>query len=153
MMGTLKAILFDLDGTLTHTDPVHLKAFQRLLAEEGQSLDEHGFREHVSGRANSEIGARLFSHRHDDDHGPLLRKKEELFREMAVGLRPIAGVLDFIDTALKKSYRIALVTNAPRENVVHILAAIGAEGRFETIICGDELARSKPNPLPYLAGC
>lgn len=149
-MGTLKAILFDLDGTLTHTDPIHLRAFQHLLAEDGMTLDDQGFREHVSGRANGEIGARLFSHRHEDDHGHLLRQKEALFRELAVELRPIAGVLDFIDAALSKPYRIALVTNAPRENVEHILAAIGATGRFETIICGDELARSKPDPLPYI---
>lgn len=149
-MTDLKAFLFDLDGTLTHTDPVHLRAFQHLLAEDGLTLDDAGFVEHVSGRANVDIGARLFSHRHADQHPDLLRRKEALFREMASDLQPLAGVLDFIDDARQGGLRLALVTNAPRENAVHILSAIGAADRFGPIICGDELPRSKPDPLPYL---
>lgn len=149
-MTNLKAFLFDLDGTLTHTDPIHLRAFQHLLAEDGLTLDDAGFLEHVSGRANADIGARLFPHRHANHHPDLLRRKEALFREMASDLRPLAGVLDFIEAVRHGDRRLALVTNAPRENAVHILSAIGAGDRFDTIVCGDELPRSKPDPLPYL---
>ncbi|KAK0341546.1 hypothetical protein LTR94_025937, partial [Friedmanniomyces endolithicus] len=52
----IEALLMDLDGTLTHTDPIHLRAIQALLNQEGLSIDEEGFRRHVSGRSNLEIG-------------------------------------------------------------------------------------------------
>jgi len=151
-MPDIRALLFDLDGTLTHTDPVHLRAFQHLLADEGLTIDEQGFQEHVSGQSNVEIGKRLFPERTPDAHILLLARKEELFRTYATDLAPIVGVIDFIDAARASAMKLALVTNAPRDNVGHMLAAIRADDRFDTIVYGDEMARPKPDPLPYLTG-
>jgi HAD superfamily hydrolase (TIGR01509 family) len=148
----IKALLFDLDGTLTHTDPIHLRAVQRLLADHDRTIDEAGFREQVSGRSNVEIGLRLFPDRTADEHVALLARKEALFREFALDLVPLAGAIELINQARERGLGLALVTNAPRENVGHMLGAIGASGRFDTIVYGDEMARPKPDPLPYLTG-
>ncbi|WP_128255569.1 HAD family hydrolase [Falsirhodobacter deserti] len=149
-MPRIKALLFDLDGTLTHTDPIHLRAFQQLMADEGRSMDEVAYREYISGRSNAEIGLRLFPEREAHTHPPLLARKEALFRELAKDLIPLAGALELMDMARQKGMGLALVTNAPRDNVDHMLSAIGAAGRFDTIVYGDEMERAKPDPLPYL---
>lgn len=149
-MARRKALLFDLDGTLTHTDPIHLRAFQHLLAEYGQVIDEQGYRENISGRSNLELGSRLFPDHTPDTHVTILTRKEALFREFAVDLTPLAGALELIGNARAASTKTALVTNAPRDNVQHMLAAIGLIDAFDTIVYGDEMARPKPAPLPYL---
>lgn len=146
----IEALLMDLDGTLTHTDPIHLRAIQALLNQEGLSIDEEGFRRHVSGRSNLEIGLRFFPNRPEDERASLLSRKEALFREYAVDLVPLAGALEFMDQAKAAGTKLALVTNAPRENVEHMLRAITAWDRFDLVIYGDELERPKPDPLPYL---
>lgn len=151
-MPRIEALLFDLDGTLTHSDPIHLRAIQHLLAAEGRMIDEEGFRTHVSGRSNAEIGLRLFPERTVGDHAALLARKEALFRQFAADLAPLAGAVELLAAARAAGLRIALVTNAPRENVDHMLSAIGATGCFDTVVHGDEMARPKPDPLPYLTG-
>ena len=58
----LTALLFDLDGTLTDTDTLHLQAFRQLLREhDGRELSQAQFEAQVSGRANGELFAELFS--------------------------------------------------------------------------------------------
>ncbi|WP_435169291.1 HAD family hydrolase [Falsirhodobacter sp. 1013] len=151
-MPRIKALLFDLDGTLTHTDPIHLRAVQHLLAEHGLTIDEDGFREHVSGQSNVEIGLRLFPCHDTDAHVALLNRKEALFREFAMDLVPLAGAAELMAAARAQGVKLALVTNAPRENVDHMLGAIGFAGHFDTIVYGDEMSRPKPDPLPYLTG-
>lgn len=151
-MPRIKALLFDLDGTLTHTDPVHLRAIQHLLESEGRMIDETAFRTHVSGRSNSEIGERLFPHHPVEAHAGLLARKEALFREFATDLVPLAGAVELIAAAGEAGLRLALVTNAPRENVGHMLTALGVAEAFDTIVHGDEMERPKPDPLPYLTG-
>lgn len=149
-MPRIKALLFDLDGTLTHTDPIHLRAVQHLLSEHGLTIDEAGFREHVSGRSNVEIGLRLFPSHATDAHVTLLSRKEALFRQFALDLVPLAGAAELMVLAREQGAKLALVTNAPRENVDHMLGALGFAGHFDTIVYGDEMSRPKPDPLPYL---
>ena len=151
-MQPIRALLFDLDGTLTHTDPVHFQAVQRLMLDAGLSIDEPGFREHVSGRSNAEIGLRLFPERTAEAHAALLARKEALFRELAVALDPLAGAIELIDLAKRQGMRLALVTNAPRDNVDHMLNALGLADRFDALVYGEELERPKPDALPYLTG-
>lgn len=59
----LNALLFDLDGTLTDTDKLHLLAMQQLLLEEGRVFTEEEFDAHVSGRANADLCRYLFPER------------------------------------------------------------------------------------------
>jgi beta-phosphoglucomutase len=62
------------------------------------------------------------------------------------------GLVDLLDRADAMGWLRAVVTNAPRDNAEAMLAAIGLRQRFETVIIGDECARGKPDPAPYLAG-
>lgn len=149
-MMRIKALLFDLDGTLTHTDPIHLRAVQHLLSDYGREIDEQGFREHLSGRSNPEAGLRLFPDLTVAEHVAIFARKEALFREFAADLVPLAGAAELIASARGANVATALVTNAPRPNVAHMLGAIGLTEAFDTIVYGDEMERPKPDPLPYL---
>ena len=148
----LDALLFDLDGTLTDTDKLHLLAMQQLLLEEGRVFTEAEFDAHVSGRANADLCRYLFPDRPVSEHQLFAERKEARFRALSPTLQPTAGLLRLLEHAERQRIDVAVVTNAPRANAVHMLAAMGLEQRFEHVLVAEELARAKPDPLPYLTG-
>src|SRR3954451_9000797 len=115
----LKALIFDMDGTLVHSDPVHLRAFATILAPEGLSIDEETYRSTIIGRTNDAIFASLLPHRSVAEHEDFADRKEAAFRDLASDLRPLEGLMDLLDWAKGKGIKLALVTNAPRLNADH----------------------------------
>jgi HAD superfamily hydrolase (TIGR01509 family) len=144
------ALLFDLDGTLADSDPIHFEAFAEIGRMHGVTIDAEIFREHISGQSNRLICERLFGHVDPSRWDAIADEKEALFRRMLVGrLQPIPGVAAFIEREKRLGSRFAVVSNAPRANVDTMLAEIGLSGVFDEIVLGSELPRSKPDPLPY----
>lgn len=148
----LEALLFDLDGTLTDTDTLHLQALQQLLREQGRELSEAEFDAHVSGRANADMCRYLFPGRPVAEHEAFADRKEARFRALSPTLQPTAGLERLLEHAERSGIGMAVVTNAPRANAQHMLAAMGLAERFEHVLVAEELARAKPDPLPYLTG-
>jgi HAD superfamily hydrolase (TIGR01509 family) len=146
----LKALIFDMDGTLVHSDPVHLEAFAEVLKPEGVTINEEIYRSTIIGRTNDAIFASLLPHLPVERHEAYADEKEATFRRMAQDLKPLEGLLDLLEWAEGRGIRIALVTNAPRLNADHMLEALGLAGRFEVEITIEEVERGKPDPLPYL---
>jgi HAD superfamily hydrolase (TIGR01509 family) len=77
--------------------------------------------------------------------------KEASFRERASELEPLPGLVDFVERGRKRGMRIALVTNAPEENVKMILLALKLRDFFDTVVLADEVEAVKPDPAPYRA--
>ncbi|MGR3897081.1 HAD-IA family hydrolase [Pseudomonas sp. 1176_21] len=148
----LEALLFDLDGTLTDTDTLHLQALQQLLREQGRELSEAEFDAHVSGRANADMCRYLFPGRPVAEHEAFADRKEARFRALSPTLQPTAGLERLLAHAERSGIGMAVVTNAPRANAQHMLVAMGLAERFEHVLVAEELARAKPDPLPYLTG-
>lgn len=147
-------LLFDLDGTLTHTDDLHFEAFQQLLAPYGRTLSKQDFERRVIGAANVAVMAFLFPDLPAARHAELDEEKEALFRALAAdgAMHPTPGLVDLLDWAGARGVKMAVVTNAPRPNAEMMLAALGVADRLTEIVIGPELARGKPDPLPYLTG-
>lgn len=140
-------LLFDLDGTMTDTDTLHLEAYRRVLAPRPLSVAD--YRAHVMGSTNAAILAWMFPERCPQEHAVLADEKERLFRGMVDRLDPTPGLLPLLAWADRHGVKTAIVTNAPRANAELMLAGLGLRGRFPVLVIGDELARGKPDPLPY----
>ena len=147
------ALLFDIDGTLADTDPLHLKAFNQAFAPYGHSFDRTRFVSELQGLANVDIAARFLP---DLDHAAamaVMDAKEALFRELAASeIHAVPGLFDLLDLADAAGLRMAAVTNAPRANAELILAGLGVTSRFQAVVIGAELPHGKPHPMPYLEG-
>ena len=143
------ALLFDLDGTLVDSDHLHHAAFQAILAERGRELSVEEYRTHIMGQPNSLLIDRYFP----GEDMAVLDRKEALFREsLAASVEPVPGIHALLDWAETNGAGCAVVTNAPRDNAVAMLAAASLAHRLPTVIIGDECARPKPDPAPYRAG-
>ncbi|GGG58835.1 haloacid dehalogenase [Salipiger pallidus] len=144
----MKALLFDLDGTLLISDPLHIAVFGDLFAERDMEFSEEFYERQIHGSHNADIFPKLFP---GEDPEALAEEKEARFRErLTTGTPPMAGARALLDLARDKGWALAVVTNAPRINAEHMLKAIGLRDDFEVLVIGDECAKGKPDPEPYL---
>lgn len=147
----ITTFLFDLDGTLSDTDPLHHKAFNTIMARWGRSIDMEYYKTHIMGFPNNLIFDHLFPGMPPEQYLPLAEEKEQLFRSQLEGeIPPTPGIEALLQHIERIGGRSAVVTNAPRANAELMLKALRLEGRFGALVIGDELPRGKPDPLPYL---
>lgn len=146
----LQALLFDLDGTLADTDPIHFQTWRDLLIDYSLEFDTAFYRANFSGRRNQEIVKDLLPQLSDAEGTDLSNRKEAEFRTRAqASLTPMAGLADVLDWTNANQLKQAIVTNAPVENAQFMLQVLQVEAVFPTVILGDELPKGKPDPLPY----
>ncbi|WP_240232466.1 HAD family hydrolase [Devosia lacusdianchii] len=147
------ALLFDIDGTLADTDPLHLEAFNRTFAPFGHHFDKARFALELQGKANEAIAARFIPDLPPEEQIAVMRGKEALFRDLArTEIHAVPGLFELLDLADAAGLPMAAVTNAPRANADLILDGLGVRDRFKALVIGEELAHGKPHPLPYLEG-
>jgi beta-phosphoglucomutase len=143
------ALLFDLDGTLIDSDPLHEEVFREVLEPFGHTVDAAFYRRHIHGRHNPDIFADLCP---GEDPHRMGDEKEALFRaRLPERVPPVPGLPELLDRAEAEGWPVAIVTNAPRDNAEAMLAALGLSDRFGTIFVGAECAQPKPDPAPYRA--
>ena len=146
------ALLFDLDGTLVDSDAEHLSAFQRVFAPYGIALDHDEYAANIMGASNGMIARLYLSHLAPHEQAATLDAKEAAYRDGLGELAPITGAVALLDYADHFGLKRAVVTNAPRANAEKVLEALGIGHRLPILMIGAELARAKPDPLPYLTG-
>ncbi len=145
-------LLFDLDGTLVESDPLHFQAFQRTFGPHGVTVDWETYRTRIIGKANSAIALEFLPHVPLEQHAGVMDSKEAVYRNLVDTLDPVPGLVALLDWADAAEIPCGVVTNAPRLNAELVLKALGLASRFKVLVIGPELDDAKPHPRPYLAG-
>ena len=144
------ALIFDLDGVIVDSMPLHELAWRRYLETLG--FDGGDIPARMHGRRNDEIVRDFLGQ--TIDHNTVLAHgaaKERVFREMlGDGLREnlVAGIAEWLDHV--EGAPIALATNAERANIDFTLDGAGLRRYFDVIVDGSEVSRPKPAPDVYL---
>jgi HAD superfamily hydrolase (TIGR01509 family) len=149
----MRAVIFDLDGTIVDNMPVHADAFAIFVERHGlppMTLDD---RKRLDGRRNRDIFPDLFGRELcDAEQAAFADEKEALYRELSVGrLAPVAGLVRLLDALAAHSIPVAVATSAPPGNVRHTLAELGLASRLPCIVRSDQVLRGKPFPDVFLA--
>jgi len=149
-VGTGLALIFDLDGVIVDSMPVHELAWRRYL--ESLGFDGGDIPSRMHGRRNDEIVRDFLGEALDHDtvlaHGAA---KERVFRDMLrERLREslVAGIAEWLDRV--EGGPIALATNAERANIDFTLDGAGLRHYFNVIVDGSQVSRPKPAPDVYL---
>ena len=147
--GPFKAYLFDCDGTIVDSMPLHYVAWKRVLAEWGCEFGEQTFYS-WGGMPVTEIIAAL--NVRDGLAMPIeevQRRKEALYFEILPELKAVPEVLEHIELS-HGHIPFAVVSGSTRESVTASLTTLGILDRFETLVCAGDYERSKPDPQPFL---
>jgi HAD superfamily hydrolase (TIGR01509 family) len=147
--GAFDAYLFDCDGTIVDSMPLHYVAWKRALGEWNCEFAEELFYG-WGGRPTAEIIASL--NLRDGLSMPVdavARRKEEFYFAMLPELKAVPEVLEHIE-AQHGRIPFAVVSGSARDSVTASLETLKLLDRFETLVCAGEYAKSKPDPEAFL---
>jgi len=148
-VGTFAAYLFDCDGTIADSMPLHYIAWKKALGEWNCELDERLFYA-WGGMSIVEIVSAL-----NKDRGlsmpveQVAHRKESLYFELLPQLRPVPEVLAHIE-AKHGQIPFAVVSGSALDSVTASLTALNLLDRFDTLVCAGDYKKSKPDPEAFL---
>jgi beta-phosphoglucomutase family hydrolase len=147
--GTFRAYLFDCDGTIVNSMPLHYKAWQKSLAEHGCVYEEELFYA-WGGRPIREI-IRLLNEMQGLDMPieEVAERKEALYHQLLPALQAIPEVVEHIDAG-HGHIPMAVVSGSRRSSVLASLGAVNLLDKFDALICAEDYKNGKPAPDAFL---
>jgi beta-phosphoglucomutase len=153
MSRPLQAIVFDFDGVIANSEPLHLLAFQQALAEDGVELSASDYYSRYLGYDDVGMFEALGRDRglpmRDGRVAELVTRKGDRMQDLLrSGSVLFPGALEFIREAAAE-VPIAIASGALRHEIDDIIDAAGVGNLFATIVAAGDTAESKPSPAPY----
>ena len=147
--GPFKAYLFDCDGTIVDSMPLHYVAWKKVLSQWGCDFGEELFYSwggmpvaEIIAALNVRSGLAMPVHE-------VMRRKEAMYYEILPQLKAVPEVLEHIQTSYGK-IPFAVVSGSTLDSVTKSLETLGILDRFETLVCAGDYVKSKPDPEPFL---
>jgi len=149
------AILFDFDGVIVHSEPLHFEAFRAVAAEEKIELTEEEYYRDLIGFDDRGAFRHLFA-KHERPLEPktllrVLTRKSEAVRGMIEDRKysALPGVEEFV-RGLWRSYPLAICSGALREEIEAMLEGVNLRDCFTVIVAAEDVTIGKPDPQGYL---
>lgn len=153
MTSALQAVIFDFDGVIADSEPLHFRAFQQALAEDGLELSPKEYYARYLGY--DDVG--VFQAFGEDRGLPMeaarvtelvTRKGMKLQAMLNAGSVLFPGAVEFVRAAAR-DVPIAIASGALRHEIDEIIAAAGVSDLFAAIVASGDTPESKPSPAPY----
>jgi len=148
-----KALIFDMDGVLIDSEPLHKKIEQDILKELGVNLplDEH-FKYASMGKEFWNIIEKEFGYNKITTADELHKEKAVRYIKVLTSkpILPIDGLIELVSYAKKKGLILAVASSSSIYNINLVLKAIGLDQYFTLIVSGEQVPRNKPFSDIYL---
>jgi len=150
----IEGMIFDFDGVLVRSEPLHRKTFMELLRPYGVEVsDERWYREFAGTGSRHIFEVLVKEHKLGLDVDELVEKRKKLYesRVRAGHLEAMPGAQEFILEVRARGLKTAIVSGSHRTNVKAALETLRL-GPVDAIVSGDDLEKRKPDPAPFLKG-
>ena len=152
--GVPEAVVFDFDGVIVDSEPLHWKAFREVLAPAGIAFPWEEYVDRYMGFDDRDAFLEAFRvHGKALDDGrlaELVGAKSRVFQKVIrEGVRPFPGAVPLIESIHARGIPLAISSGALRSDIDPILAMLGIAGCFPLVVSADDVEKSKPDPESY----
>jgi beta-phosphoglucomutase len=152
-MPRVSAIVFDFDGVLADSEPLHFRAFRQVLAEAGIALDRDEYYAEYLGfddvGAFRTLGAARDTGWNDRQIAALAAQKTLVFDELIASGDVLYPEAAACVERLAARYPLGIASGALKHEILAILKGSGLDGHFRFVVAAGDTSRSKPAPDPY----
>ncbi|MBM7060834.1 N-acetylmuramic acid 6-phosphate phosphatase MupP [Pseudomonas sp. UL073] len=151
----LRAVLFDMDGTLLDSAPDFIAVVQAMRSDRGlPARDEQLIRDHVSGGARAMVAIGFdIDPEHAEFEALRLEFLERYQSHCAVLTRPYDGIAELLEDIEQAKLIWGVVTNKPVRYAAPIMQELGLTPRSALLICPDHVQKAKPDPEMLVLAC
>ncbi len=144
------SILFDFDGVLADTEPIHYECWVEVLSPYGIELPWDYYVHECIGISDKLMVERVSPPGQFDLIWPRYAEKQALFRQKITLRSPFYEDTTRLVAEVAGAYKLAVVSSSGRSEIEPPLVSAGIRGYFEAMVCGREAGELKPAPDPYL---
>jgi len=150
----IEAVLFDMDGVLVDSVPLHVEAWNTALGEYGLPPLDYSAYMTALGRTNMDMIVRFLGRNNIElpmsRRRELVERKEQFFRSrIRDNAQAMPGVLDWLNFLAENRIRCAVASSGEMANVVAVLDALHLSDYFSSVLSGARLPKSKPDPMLF----
>ena len=143
----IKGVIFDMDGTIVDSLPYHYEAWKIFFNENKVENFSEKLKDYKGG-GTLDLMTAVYGDKYSRKELKIMTDdKEIIFREIYKNnVVPIAGFMEMFELIKSKKILVGIASNAIRKNVKMILSELKIYEEFDSIICGDEVRKGKPDP-------
>ena len=151
-MSDVRAVLWDMDGTLIDSEEFHWISWRDTMADEGMAITHEQFLSSFGQRNDSILPRWLGPAATAERMARIGDAKEQRYRDLIRknGIKPLPGVSDWVHRLHHQGWLQAIASAAPRPNIEAVLEALGAISHFQGIVSAEDVSKGKPDPEVYL---
>jgi HAD superfamily hydrolase (TIGR01509 family) len=148
----IKAVIFDLDGTMLDNNPYHLKSWKQYLSNLGREITDDEYKANINGRTNRDAVEYIYGRKMDEDEAmKYTLEKEEIYRELYnKDIKPVEGLIDVLKSIDLLNLPMAIATSGIPVNIEFMFDNIPIRKYFKTIVNSTHITKGKPDPEIYL---
>ena len=145
---TVRAVIFDFNGTLSHDEGILCEIFSELFAEHGRPLSPQEYFDELAGLSDPEI-VRTWLGRDYPAVEEVIERRIERYRELGDGSSVPETVREAVRYAAER-VPVSIVSGAARVEIEPVIQAAGLAGLVTAIVAGEDVGDGKPHPAGYL---
>lgn len=149
----LRAVVFDLNGTLSDDEPLFAALYVELLADEGVALTEAEYWTSLAGLADDELLARVLPRASAADRARIARARVERYLALTAASPTIGPDAVAAVHAAAAHGPVAVCSGSSRVEVEHVLRLAGLLDALDAVVCAEDVPAGKPDPAGYELAC
>lgn len=144
-----RGAIFDFDGVIADSHPVHLRAWKKVLDSVGRAASGDELQFVLDGRTRDHILRHFLGDLDAEKMAEYGRRKEQFFRDEAADVQTIKGVSRFLEKLEEAQLPLGMASSGSRVRIEFLLERLKLKKHF-VVVTGDEVAQGKPHPAVFL---